>query len=132
PLPAGCPERFRTKVLQGRTVKLAEPEVPAEEAEPLSEAGTNRRRSLNRLLFPQPTKQYLEARDQFGDLSILETSDYLYGLTPGEERIIDLEKGVRLFVGLEAIGEADEKGIRTVMVRVNGQVRCVYAKEETI
>ena len=131
-LPGGWPEPFRTKVLEGRTVKVAETEVPADEAVALKESGTTRRRALNRLLFPQPTKQYLEARDQYGDMSILETNDYLYGLKAGEEHIIDLEKGVRLFVGLEAIGEADEKGIRTVMVRVNGQVRPVYVKDESI
>ena len=131
-LPGGWPEPFRSKVLEGRSVKLSEAEVSAEDEQALAESGTTRRRALNRLLFPAPTKQYLDARDQYGDLSILETNDYLYGLIPGEEHVIDLERGVRLFVGLEAVGEADEKGVRSVMVRVNGQVRPVYVKDESI
>ena len=131
-LPGGWPEPFRSKVLEGRTVKLAQAEITAEDAEALNTPGVTRRRALNHLLFAGPTKQYLEAREQFGDLSILDTNDYLYGLTPGEEHTIDLEKGVRLFIGLEAIGQADEKGIRSVMVRVNGQVRPVFVKDESI
>ena len=131
-LPGGWPEPFRTKVLDGHNVQLATTEVPAEEAAALKTSGKERRQALNRLLFPAPTKQFLESRDQFGDLSLLSTNDYLYGLTEDEEHIIDLEKGVRLFVGLEATGAPDEKGIRTVMVRVNGQVRPVYVKDESI
>ena len=39
---------------------------------------------------------------------------------------------MRLYVGLEAIGEADDKGVRTVMVRVNGQLRQVFVKDESV
>jgi len=39
---------------------------------------------------------------------------------------------VRLYVGLEAIGEADAKGVRTVMVRLNGQLRQVFVKDEGV
>ena len=91
-----------------------------------------RRDTLNRLLFAGPTAHYHSMREQYGDLSILDTSDYLYGLETGAEHAIDLSRGVRLYVGLEAIGEADDKGMRTVMVRVNGQLRPVFAKDESV
>ena len=54
------------------------------------------------------------------------------GSTRTAEHAIDLSRGVRLYVGLEAIGAADEKGVRTVMVRVNGQLRPVFVKDERI
>jgi pyruvate carboxylase len=63
---------------------------------------------------------------------VLDTSDYLYGLEAGAEHAVDLDRGVRLYVGLEAIGEADDKGLRTVMVRVNGQLRPVFVRDERI
>jgi pyruvate carboxylase len=39
---------------------------------------------------------------------------------------------VRLYVGLEAVGEPDDKGVRTVMVKVNGQLRQVFVKDENV
>ena len=41
---------------------------------------------------------------------MLPSKDFLYGLRPGEEHAVDLEPGVRLLIGLEAIGEPDERG----------------------
>ncbi|PRI11805.1 pyruvate carboxylase [Leucobacter massiliensis] len=131
-IPGGWPEPFRSKVLAGRTVNIELAQVGEEDAAALASSGPERRSALNRLLFPQPTRQFEQAREQFGDLSVLDTPDYLYGLEAGAEHAIDLAKGVRLYVGLEAIGEADDKGVRTVMVRVNGQLRQVFVKDESV
>ncbi|MGJ0204855.1 pyruvate carboxylase [Leucobacter sp. gxy201] len=131
-IPGGWPEPFRSKVLAGRTVDIAIAPISEEDAELLGGTSDERRSALNRLLFPQPTRQFEASREQYGDLSVLETVDYLYGLEPGEERAIDLAKGVRLYVALEAIGAADEKGMRTVMLRVNGQGRQVFVKDEHV
>ena len=131
-IPGGWPQPFRERVLQGRTAPRRPEELSAEDVARLEGAAGERRSTLNRLLFPEPTRLYQEAREQFGDLSVLETHEYLYGLEPGEEYAIDLAPGVRLYVALEAIGEADEKGVRTVMVRVNGQLRPVFVKDRSI
>jgi pyruvate carboxylase len=131
-LPGGWPEPFRTKVLAGREVRLPVAEVSAEDQTALDGTKEARRDALNRLLFPKPTADFAESRARFGDLSILETNDFLYGLEVAEEHTVDLARGVRLFVGLEAIGEADEKGVRTVMVRVNGQLRPVFVKDRSV
>ncbi|WP_449277160.1 pyruvate carboxylase [Leucobacter sp. GX24907] len=131
-IPGGWPEPFRSRVLTGRSRSVEVAPVAAEDAELLEHAGEERRATLNRLLFPGPTAQYLDARGRFGDLSILETDAYLYGLEAGEEQAIDLSRGVRLYVGLEAIGEADDKGVRTVMARVNGQLRPVFVKDQRV
>ena len=39
---------------------------------------------------------------------------------------------MQLFVGLEAIGEADDKGMRTVMTILNGQLRPVFVRDRSI
>ncbi len=131
-IPGGWPEPFRSKVLAGRNVSISVAGVSDEDAALLNGSSEERRDTLNRLLFAGPTAHYHSMKEQYGDLSILETSDYLYGLETGAEHAIDLSRGVRLYVGLEAIGEADDKGMRTVMVRVNGQLRPVFAKDESV
>ncbi len=40
-----------------------------------------------------------------------------------EELAVDLEPGVRLYVRLESITEADDRGIQTLLVLLNGQQR---------
>lgn len=131
-IPGGWPEPFRSRVLQGREVSIEVSPVSPEDEALLVGGSTDRRETLNRLLFPAPTAQYRAMRQRFGDLSVLDTSDYLYGLDSGAEHAVDLAIGVRLYVGLEAIGEADDKGMRSVMVRVNGQLRPVFVKDERV
>jgi pyruvate carboxylase len=131
-LPGGWPEPFRSKVLAGRTVKIGVTEVGEEDRKALEGDTASRRSALNRLLFPAPTKQFEQVRDMFGDLSVVNTVDYLYGLRQGVEHVVEISKGVSLFVGLEAIGEADDKGMRTVMTTLNGQLRPVFVRDRGI
>ena len=91
-----------------------------------------RRAALNKLLFAGPTQAFEQVREQYGDLSAVETPDYLYGLRPGVEHSVTIAPGVNLFVGLEAIGEADDKGMRTVMTTLNGQLRPVFVRDRGI
>jgi pyruvate carboxylase len=131
-LPGGWPEPFRSKVLEGRHVDIFVTPVGDDDLQSLREQGSERRSTLNRLLFPAPTKQFLETRDQYGDLSVLDTADYLYGLESGREHVVEISKGVRLYLGLEAIGEADDKGMRTVMTTLNGQLRPLSVRDRSI
>ena len=131
-LPGGWPEPFRTKVLRGREVNIEPVPLSDEDVSELTAGGQTRRTALNRLLFPGPTQIFLDNRDAYGDLSVLDTSDYLYGLTQGNEHVVEIERGVQLFVGLEAIGEADDKGMRTVMTTLNGQLRPVFVRDRSI
>ncbi len=131
-LPGGWPEPFRSKVLAGRTVKIGVEPISAEDATALESDSLQRRSALNRLLFPGPTKAFEQIRETYGDLSVLDTPDYLYGLHQGQEHVANLDKGVSLYVGLEAIGEADDKGMRTVMATLNGQLRPVFVRDNSI
>jgi len=132
-LPGGWPEPFRTKVLQGKNVKFGLTPVSAEDLAILVGTDADARRStLNRLLFPAPTNDFLKVRDTYGKLDNVDTVDYLYGLEQGKEHVIDIAKGVRLYVGLEAIGGADAKGFRTVMTTLNGQLRPILVRDQKI
>lgn len=131
-LPGGWPEPFRTKVLEGRHPKIGITPLTDEQKAKLQGSTDDRRLLLNQLLFPQPTQQFLQTREQYGDVSVLATPDYLYGLRPGIEHVIEIEQGVRLLVALEAIGEPDEKGMRSVMATLNGQLRPVTVRDRSI
>jgi pyruvate carboxylase len=131
-LPGGWPEPFRSKVLAGRTVKIGVEELNASDLEALDSDSKTRRAALNRLLFAAPAKTFEQVRDNYGDLSVLDTTDYLYGLHQGAEHVVEISKGVSLYVGLEAIGDADDKGIRTVMATLNGQLRPVFVRDTSI
>jgi pyruvate carboxylase len=131
-LPGGWPEPFRSKVLEGRTPNIGVEPITTEDEQALATPGPVRQAALNRLLFAGPTKLFEQNRETYGDLSTLETTDYLYGIRQGAEHIVEIEKGVSLFVGLEAIADADDKGIRTVMATLNGQLRPVYVRDLSI
>ncbi|GAA2016219.1 pyruvate carboxylase [Microbacterium ulmi] len=131
-LPGGWPEPFRTKVLEGREVSIDIPPLTSEERDGLAGEVLDRRRTLNRLLFPGPAREFESNRQAYGDLTALGTPDYFYGLKPGEEHVAEIDPGVQLYVGLEAIGEPDSSGIRTVMTTLNGQLRPVYVRDRSI
>jgi pyruvate carboxylase len=131
--PGGWPEPFRTKALEGRTWKPSTGEVSAEQSEALSTGSSRvRRETLNHLLFPGPTKEFVESRETYGDVSVLPTIDYLYGLRYGEEHEVTIEEGKTILLGLQAISEPDERGYRSVMATINGQLRPISIRDRSV
>jgi pyruvate carboxylase len=127
--PGGWPEPFRTKALAGRTWKQPDATLTFEQQDALA---TNPRATLNTLLFPGPTREFTEARQNYGDVSVLPTLDYLYGLQHGEEHEVQLAEGVTLLLGVQAISAPDERGYRTVMCTINGQLRPVSVRDRNV
>ena len=132
-LPGGWPEPFRSKVLKGRKVDISIKPVSDEDKKILSGSdSTARRTKLNELLFPAPQKEFEKVRANYGNLDSVDTIDYLYGLDFENEHVVELRKGLQLLVGLEAISEPDSKGFRTVMTKLNGQLRPVTVRDRKI
>lgn len=130
--PGGWPEPFRTKIMEGRSRPDPAASLTDEELQGLTQAGPDRQLLLNRLLFAQPTAQFLETRDRYGDVSVIDTVDYLYGLRFGEETVVEVAPGVSLYVQLEAIGDVDDHGMRTVLASLNGQMRPVTVPDRSV
>ena len=132
--PGGWPEPFRTRALEGRSPEKESVELTIDDRRGLrpDDEGGDRRATLNRLLFPGPTKEYLTHQETFGDTSVLSTKDYLYGLEPELEHTVELEPGVTLLIELEAISEADERGYRTVLTTLNGHLRPVTVRDVSV
>ncbi|MCV7067797.1 pyruvate carboxylase [Mycolicibacterium farcinogenes] len=130
--PGGWPEPLRTKALEGRGPAKPIQELSAEDEELLAAPGPKRQAALNRLLFPGPTKEFEAHRETYGDTSSLSANQFFYGLRYGEEHRVELERGVQLLIGLEAISDADERGMRTVMCILNGQLRPITVRDRSI
>ncbi|MET7302921.1 pyruvate carboxylase [Embleya sp. NPDC005575] len=129
--PGGWPEPFRTRALAGRTASSTRTvELTAEQDAALD--GDELRDTLNRLLFPGPAKDYDEAERLYGDVSAVPTVPFLYGLVQGEELAIELSTGVSLYLAVEAVGDADERGFRTVYCRMNGQPRVLSVRDRSV
>ena len=128
--PGGWPEPFRTKALAGRRSKPRLTELTAEQEKDLVEAP---RRTLNQLLFPGPTKEFESSRESYGDLSVLGTVEFLHGLEQGEEYEVEIEPGqASSSSASQSIGEADPKGMRTVMCTLNGQFRPISVRDRSV
>ncbi|MCV2487764.1 pyruvate carboxylase [Geodermatophilus sp. YIM 151500] len=127
--PGGWPEPFRGRALDGRRPAEPPAQLTDDDRRGLAERP---RPTLNRLLFPGPTREYEAHCEQYGDTSVLPTKEFLYGLRPGAEHSVDLEPGVRLLFGIEAFSDADERGMRTVMCTLNGQLRPVSVRDRSV
>ncbi|AXG12929.1 pyruvate carboxylase [Intrasporangium calvum] len=127
--PGGWPEPFRTKALAGRQARPRLTQLTAEQEQALA---TEPRRTLNQLLFPGPTKEFEASREAYGDLSVLGTVEFLHGLVQGEEYEVDIEQGKRLIIGVQSVGDADSKGMRTVMCTLGGQFRPIQVRDRSI
>ena len=130
--PGGWPEPLRSKALAGRAPAKPQAELSAEDTEVLADAGPKRQAALNRLLFPAPTKEFEAHREIYGDTSSLSANQFFYGLRHGDEHRVTLERGVELLIGLEAISDPDERGMRTVMCILNGQLRPVVVRDRSV
>ncbi|MDX1884949.1 pyruvate carboxylase [Mycolicibacterium sp. 120270] len=130
--PGGWPEPLRTKALAGRPPAKPTQELTPDDEAALALAGPKRQAELNRLLFPAPTKEFDAHRDQYGDTSSLSANQFFYGLRRGDEHRVRLERGVELLIGLEAVSEPDERGMRTVMCILNGQLRPVLVRDRSV
>ena len=77
------------------------------------------------LMYPKVWMEYVTDRLQYGDVGILPTPVFFYGMQPGEEVTVDIERGKTLIVRYVTSGEPNEDGTRTVYFELNGEPRPV-------
>ena len=139
--PGGFPDALSRKVLRGRPplsdrpgATLAPADFAALRAE--AEEKTGRRISdkelLSYILYPKVFTDYAERRQTYGPVSVLPTPAYFYGLRPGQEISVELERGMTLVICCLAIGETDAEGSLRVFYELNGQPRSVRIRNETV
>ena len=134
----GFPPALQAKVLKGRAPSTRRPGEVLGDAD-LGAARATLERELARppsatelasyLMYPKVFVEFARERAEFGDVSVLPTPAFFYGMRVGEELSVDLERGKTLILKLVATGEAHEDGTRTVFFELNGQPRSVRVRD---
>lgn len=84
------------------------------------------------LMYPQVFAEFAKHQREFGDVSVLPTPAFFYGLKPGEEITVEIEEGKVLIIRLITIGEPDKDGRRALSFELNGIAREAFILDRSI
>ena len=68
-------------------------------------------------------KDYNEMQKKYGDVSVLDTPTFFFGMKPNEEISVEIEEGKILIIKLLNISDPDSSGVRTITFMFNGAER---------
>lgn len=83
-------------------------------------------------LYPKVFEEYSDMVNKFGDVSVLDTPTFLYGMRLGEEIEVEIEKGKTLIIKMVSISQAQPDGNRVIYYELNGQPREVIIQDTTV
>ncbi|ERN53086.1 pyruvate carboxylase [Alkalihalophilus marmarensis] len=137
----GFPEKLQKIILKGR--KPIEGR-PSENMEPVDfqeikeklfkqlDRQVTSHDMLSYALYPKVFTEFEAFRNQFGDVSVLDTLTFFYGMRLGEEIEVEIEKGKTLIVKLVSLSKPQDDGTRIVYFELNGQPREVVIKDMNV
>jgi pyruvate carboxylase len=136
----GWPEGIQKKVLKGQKplterpgATLAPLDLAAERKkldEKLARPATDTQ-FASYLMYPKVFLDYARDRAAFGDCAVLPTPVFFYGMEPGDETTIDIERGKTLIVRFVAVSEVHDDGTRQVFFELNGQPRSISVADRS-
>jgi pyruvate carboxylase len=130
----GFPPVLQKKVLKGKvplTVRPGSVLPPVELARAREDLQQKMPRAITDgefaswLMYPKVFSDYMADRAHFGDTSVIPTRAFFYGLEPGEEITLDLQRGKHLIIRFVTTSDVHDDGTRTVFFELNGQPRSV-------
>jgi pyruvate carboxylase len=136
----GFPPALQKKVLKGaQPLKVRPGEVlpPIDLAQSRAELHRKTWREVtdeefaSYLMYPKVFLDYMQARQTYGQVTVLPTPMFFYGLEPGDEVSVDIERGKTLIVRFVAVSDGAEDGTRTVFFELNGQPRSVKVPDRS-
>ena len=139
--PGGWPAALQAKVLAGETPLTERPGAslpPADLAATREEVQKKIGRKVDDcdlasyLMYPKVFIEFAANRRHYGDLSILPTPVFFYGLKGEEEIAVDIEPGKTLIIRLLAVGDPDAEGKRKLFFELNGQPRTVIITDASV
>lgn len=128
----GFPKELQEVVLKGREAITVRPGELLEDidfealrtqlTEKLGRPSTNQE-ALSYALYPKVFEEYSAINKEFGDVSVISTPEFLYGMRLGEEIDVEIETGKTLIIKLVSIGEPQPDATRVIYFEMNGQPR---------
>jgi pyruvate carboxylase len=137
----GFPKTLQKRVLRGRKPLRGRPGATL----PAADFDATRKqleRQLNRtiddqeivthLLYPRVFPEFAAHQAKYSDTSVLPTSVFFYGMQPGGETSVDIEKGKTLIIKFLTVGDPHPDGTRLVFFELNGQPREVLVQDRSL
>ncbi len=87
---------------------------------------------LSYTLYPKVFEAAHENYKLYGNLALIPTTNFFYGMKLGEETLIELEPGKTIIVKLLSVSIPNEEGVRTVFFKVNGENRIVEVFDKSL
>jgi len=137
----GWPKRMQEIVLRGAAPK---PGRPGEHLAPvnLEETAAVLKEKIGQdvthadlmsyLMYPEVFEAFDRARQSYGDVSVLPTPQFYYGMQKGDEIAVEIEPGKTLVIKFLTVGEPHPDGTRTVFFELNGQPREVNVQDRSL
>jgi pyruvate carboxylase len=138
--PGGFPPALQAKVLKGAKPMTTRPgehlapvdlEVTRADVQHRIGRPVTDNQLASYLMYPRVFLDYAKDRAAFGDIGRLPTSAFFYGMDPGQEISVELERGKTLIVNYVAVSEPHDDGSRTVFFELNGQPRSVRVADRS-
>ena len=87
---------------------------------------------LSYKFYPKVFEDYIKFVREYGDVSVVPTPLFFFGMKEGEDTTVEIDRGKTLLIRLLSIGGVDEKGNRTVFFKLNGQTRNVEVRDRSV
>ncbi|MCA3630045.1 MAG: pyruvate carboxylase [Methylobacterium sp.] len=132
--PGGWPAALQKKALKGekpitaRPGSLIEPvDLDARKLEIEKKLGRtiSDEELASALMYPKVFADFAVIAEKYGPVSVLPTPVFFYGMQPGDEITLEIERGKAIVIRLQTIGATDEEGNVKVFFELNGQPRII-------
>jgi pyruvate carboxylase len=87
---------------------------------------------FSHIMYPEVFADYVKKVHASGDLSVLPTPAFFYGMKIGQEVSVEIEPGKTLFIRLMNIGAVDAEGKRAVTFELNGMSRQLSIVDKSV
>jgi pyruvate carboxylase len=84
------------------------------------------------VMYPEVFAEFAKKASVHGDLSVLPTPAFFYGMKIGQEVSVEIEAGKTLFIRLVNIGAVDAEGKRAVTFELNGVSRQLSIVDKSV
>ena len=87
---------------------------------------------LSYLMYPQVFLKFDQSRRTYGDVEVLPSPQFFYGMQPGEEIPVEIEPGKTLIIKFLATSKPRPEGTRTIFFELNGLPREVDVRDRSL
>jgi pyruvate carboxylase len=87
---------------------------------------------FSHIMYPVVFAEFAKYIREHGDLSVLPTPAFFYGMKAGQEISVEIEPGKTLFIRLVNIGAVDAEGKRAVNFELNGMTRQLSIVDKSV